>query len=42
MTRPESYGLLNGKQNIIEYPCKEINRTVPYFESLDNLKQNEN
>ena len=38
MLRPESYGILNGRKNILEYPCKAINRTVPYFEELDRDK----
>jgi uncharacterized protein YlzI (FlbEa/FlbD family) len=35
MHNPESSGILNGKKNILEYPCKDINRTVPYFKELD-------
>ena len=36
LTNPNSYGMLDGKDNILSYPCKEINRTVPYFEDIDS------
>ena len=36
MQNPKSRGLLNGKTNILEYPCKAANRSVPYFEELDS------
>lgn len=28
---PNSSGMLNGKNNIINYPCNENNKSVPYF-----------
>lgn len=31
LLKPESQGLINGKRNVMGYPCKEANRTVPYF-----------
>ena len=31
LTRPKSEGMLKGGLNILEVPCKEINRSVPYF-----------
>ena len=38
MLKPQSRGLINGRTNILEYPCKEVNRSVPYFEELDRTK----
>jgi hypothetical protein len=26
--------MLDGKHNIMEYPCKEIGKSVPYFEEI--------
>lgn len=34
MRRPESSGMLKGGHNILEMPCKEVNRSVPYFEEV--------
>ena len=34
MEKPVSRGMIDGKNNILEYPCKEIGRTVPFFEEL--------
>lgn len=31
MEKPVSRGMINGNQNIMEYPCKEIGKSVPYF-----------
>ena len=31
MNNPISHGMINGKNNILEYPCQDINRSVPYF-----------
>ena len=42
MLKPKSHGLINGKRNILGYPCKEINRSVPYFEELDRNKYDNN
>lgn len=39
MRNPESSGMLKGGKNIMEMPCKEINRSVPYFEEVDEKKQ---
>jgi len=35
MHRPESAGMLKGGQNLMEMPCKEINRSTPFFEEVD-------
>ncbi len=40
MQNPYSSGILNGKNNILEYPCKEVNKTVPYFKELDKEMNN--
>jgi hypothetical protein len=40
LQRPDSSGLINGRTNILSYPCKEVNRTVPYFEELDKSLYN--
>lgn len=40
MTRPKSSGMLQGGQNILEYPCSRINRSVPYFKKHDNFAGN--
>ncbi len=42
MLKPASKGLINGRTNILMYPCKEINRSVPYFEELDRGKYTDN
>lgn len=35
MEKPKSWGMLNSnKNNIMNYPCKEIGKSVPYFEEL--------
>jgi hypothetical protein len=34
MEKPVSKGMLNGNKNILEYPCTDIGRSVPYFEEL--------
>lgn len=39
MLRPESAGMLQGGKNLMEMPCKEINRSVPYFEEVNEEKQ---
>lgn len=26
--------MIRGRNNILEYPCKDINRSVPYFEEF--------
>jgi len=39
MHRPESVGMLKGGNNVMEMPCKEINRSVPYFEEVDEEEQ---
>jgi hypothetical protein len=31
----KSFGMLKGGENILEMPCGQINRTVPYFKELD-------
>lgn len=36
MTNPKSWGMIDGKENVLSYPCKEINRSVPYFENLES------
>ncbi len=41
MLKPQSEGLINGKTNILMYPCKEIDRSVPYFEELDRTNYND-
>jgi len=38
MHNPESSGMLKGGVNILEMPCKEANRSVPYFEEFDPSK----
>jgi hypothetical protein len=38
MKKPKSRGMINGKDNILGYPCKDINRTVPYFEQIEKSK----
>lgn len=35
MNKPSSHGMLDGTRNVLSYPCKEINRSVPYFENLE-------
>jgi len=35
MNNPESSGMLKGGKGVLEMPCKEINRSVPYFEEID-------
>jgi hypothetical protein len=32
MVRPKDSGMLEAGKNVLTAPCKEINRTVPYFE----------
>ena len=34
MTKPKSSGLLSGGKNILEIPCSEVNRSVPFFVEL--------
>lgn len=34
----ESHGLINGHHNILSYPCREYNKTVPFFEELERDK----
>jgi len=41
MLKPVSHGLINGKSNVLVYPCKEVNRSVPYFEGLDRDSYND-
>jgi len=41
MLSPVSSGLLASGQSILATPCKEINRTVPYFEEQDNFGRQE-
>ena len=42
MYGPRSHGLINGRRNILEYPCKDVNRSVPYFEELDRSNYSDN
>ena len=37
MKSPKHSGMLNGR-NILEMPCKDVNRTVPYFLELKRGK----
>jgi hypothetical protein len=39
MHSPESFGMLKGGQNMMEMPCKEIKRSVPYFEEINEEEQ---
>lgn len=41
MLKPKTSGLLDGRKNILGYPCKDVNRSVPYFEPLDRRKYND-
>lgn len=34
MKRPKSSGMLQGGKNLLEMPCKEINRSVPFFKEI--------
>ena len=34
MVNPDSKGMIGTKRNIMEYPCKEIGKSVPYFEEI--------
>lgn len=34
MKRPVSSGMLKGGRNILENPCQDVNRSVPYFKEL--------
>ena len=34
MMRPKSTGMLTGGKNVLEMPCYQVNRTVPYFKEL--------
>lgn len=36
MRRPESSGMLKGGRNILEMPCQEVNRSVPFFVELED------
>ena len=36
--KPESSGMLSGGKGILEMPCKNINRSVPWFEEFDPTK----
>jgi hypothetical protein len=36
MTSPKSSGMLQSGKNILNYPCTQINRSVPYFKKHDN------
>ena len=38
MLNPESSGMLKGGKSILEMPCKDINRSVPYFKEHDENK----
>ena len=31
--------MLKGGKNLLEMPCKDINRSVPYFEEVDEKKE---
>lgn len=35
MQNPQSRGMINGNNNILGYPCKDIGKTVPYFKKMD-------
>ena len=35
MHKPDQSGMLEGGENIFLYNCHDVNRTVPYFETLD-------
>lgn len=39
MLKPESRGLINGKRNVLEYPCREANHSVPYFKDISSYKE---
>lgn len=38
MRNPESYGMLKGGLNVLEMPCGEVNRSVPFFVELKEEK----
>ena len=35
MIQPKSHGMIDGTKNVLSYPCKEINKAVPFFENLE-------
>ena len=39
---PKSSGMLQGGKNILEYPCQNVSRSVPYFKKHDNSKNGKN
>ena len=41
MLKPKSNGMIKGGNNILEYPCKELDRSVPYFLPLDRAHHND-
>ena len=41
MLNPKTSGMIDGRRNILGYPCKEVNRSVPYFEELDHFRFND-
>jgi len=34
MMKPESQGMLSGGSHILEIPCIDVNRSVPFFEEI--------
>lgn len=41
MNKPNSRGMLTGGKNILEMPCQDINRSVPFFKELVKNSQPE-
>jgi len=33
-TSPKSAGVLKGVHNVLNFPCSDVNRTVPYFKEF--------
>ena len=33
--KPYTYGMIDGRKNMISMPCSQVNRTVPYFKDFD-------
>jgi hypothetical protein len=38
MNNPNSSGMLNGKSNVMNYPCNENNKSAPYFDEYSMKK----
>jgi len=40
--RPQSSGMINGRTSVLQYPCEEVNKSVPYFVPLSEKYRHNN